>query len=71
MIDIKHMSRQLELSFWTFTIPILSNSRTLRRLLPALYDLSRKENMLPILKKGVVWSLGGFVLGIVLGLLTA
>ncbi len=71
MIDIKQMSRQLELSFWTFTIPILSNSRLLHRVLPAVYDISRKENVIPALKEGVIFSVSGFAFGIVIGILTA
>jgi hypothetical protein len=68
MIDMKHMTRQLELSFWSTIIPMMSRSKNLHRLLPALYDLSRKEKVALGLKKVGLWSLSGFVIGIVLGL---
>ena len=68
MIDVKHITRQLELSFWSFFIPLLSTSKTLHHLLPALYDFSRKEYLGPRLRRLLIWSMSGFVIGIVLGL---
>ncbi len=68
MIDVKHMTRQLELSFWSMVIPMMSRSKSLHRLLPALYELSRKEKIASGLKKVGVLSLSGFVIGILLGL---
>jgi hypothetical protein len=47
---------------------MMSRSKNLHRLLPALYDLSRKEKVALGLKKVGLWSLSGFVIGIVLGL---
>ena len=70
MLNIKHLSRQLELSFWELTIPMLSESKLLRRLLPAVYDLGRKDLMAPLVRKGLIWSFSGFIVGIILGLAT-
>jgi hypothetical protein len=67
MIDAKHITRQLELSFWSFFIPLLSSSQTLHRLLPALYNFSRKEYLTPRLRRIFILSVSGFVIGIVLG----
>jgi hypothetical protein len=68
MIDVKHMTRQLELSFWSIAIPMLSNSKTIRRVVPALYDLVRMERLAPGIRKTALCSLSGFVIGIVLAL---
>jgi hypothetical protein len=66
MIDVKHMTRQLELSFWSMAIPMLSNSKTLHRLLPALYDFFLMKGLSSGMKKAVVCSLSGFVIGILI-----
>jgi len=70
MQNIKYLTTQLELSFWTYTIPLLSESKILRSMLPALYRLSRKEHLAYAARIGLFWSLSGFLVGLVLGVLS-
>ena len=70
MQNIRFLTTQLELSFWSFTIPLLSESKLLRSILPVLYRLSRKEHLAYAARIGLFWSLSGFLVGLVLGVLS-
>ena len=70
MLNIKQFSNQLELSFWSFAIRLLSESQFIRRILPTLYELSRKEKVVPIAKWVLLYSLTGFLVGMIMGVVT-
>jgi hypothetical protein len=70
MSNFKLLSHHLELSFWAFTIRLLSESQFLRRFLPAVYKLSRKEKVVPIAKWILLYSLSGFFAGVIMGVIT-
>jgi hypothetical protein len=70
MQNIRQLTTRMELSFWSVTIPLLSESKLLRILLPALYRLSRKEQISYLARVGLIWSLSGFLVGLVLGVIS-
>lgn len=68
MINIKQLSNQMELSFWSYIIRLLTESMFLRHLLPAVYDFFRRDNFSPTLRITLMCSLGGFLTGLIMGL---
>ena len=70
MLNLKQLTNQLELSFWSHIIRLLSESRLLRRILPALYLFSRKEQYQPTVRIALVCSLSGLLVGLVVGVLS-
>ena len=74
MLNIKKMTNQLELSFWSHTIKLLSESRLLRRvlcsILPAFYVISRREGYQPTVRVALFCSLSGLLVGLVVGVLS-
>jgi len=70
MLNIRQLSKQLELSFWSITIRLLSESLFLRRSLPAIYALSRKEKVVPVAQWVLLYSLSGFFAGVIMGVIT-
>ena len=70
MINLKQLTNQLELSFWSYTIRLLSESKALRRILPTLYMFSHLYKFQPFLRIAMVCSLTGFLVGLVVGVLS-
>ena len=71
MVNLKRLSFQMELSFWVFIIPVLSESHLLRRIVPAVYGLFQRERLIPVLRFTALFSLGGFLAGLIMGVITA
>jgi hypothetical protein len=64
---MKMILERIEYSWWNFHIKMMDESEYLRDVLPRVRELwEDKEETIPYL----AWSLMGFPLGIVLGLLT-
>lgn len=70
MSNFKHITMQLELSFWALVIRLLSESRLLRSALPYVYDLVGKRYFQLGLRTALIYSLSGFLLGLILGMLS-
>jgi len=71
MVNLKRLSFQMELSFWSFIIPVLSESQLLRRIVPAIYRLFQRDRLAPGLRITALCSLGGFLAGLIMGVITA
>lgn len=69
MFTIRQISNRLEISFWSFTIRLLSESEFLRRLLPALYRLFRKDNVIPTARRIWLYAFSGFWVGLIVGVI--
>lgn len=69
MSTIRQISNRLELSFWLVTIKLLSESEFLRRILPVIYHLFRKENLVPVARRIWLYALSGFCLGVIFGVI--
>lgn len=69
MFTIRQISNRLEISFWSFTIRLLSESEFLRRVLPAIYRLFHKDSLIPIARRIWLYALSGFCVGIILGVI--
>jgi hypothetical protein len=70
MLNIKQLTMQLELSFWSLAIRLLSESRLLRSALPYIYGLFSRSKFQPGLRIIVACSLSGFLVGLILGVLS-
>lgn len=70
MSNIKQITMQLELSFWSLVIRVLSESRLLRSALPFIYELVAKRYFRLGLRAVLLSSLSGFLLGLILGMLS-
>lgn len=71
MVNLKRLSFQMELSFWSFIIPVLSESKLLRQIVPPIYGLFQRERLAPVLRITAFCSLGGFLAGLIMGVITA
>lgn len=71
MVNLKRLTFQMELSFWTFIIPVLSESRFLHRTIPVIYDFFQRDRLAPALRITALCSLGGFIAGLIMGVITA
>ncbi len=71
MVNLKRLSFQMELSFWAFIIPVLSESKLLHRVVPVVYGLFQRERVIPALRFTALCSLGGFLAGLIMGVITA
>jgi hypothetical protein len=67
---IKQLTMQLELSFWSLAIRLLSESRLLRNALPFIYDLMGKRKFQTGLRMALFYSVSGFLVGLILGVLS-
>ena len=70
MPDLKQISMQLELSFWSLTIKFLSESRLLRILLPAIARVFRRDSIYLGMRMALLCSLSGFLVGLIVGVLS-
>lgn len=70
MLNIKQLTNQLELSFWSYTIRLMSESQILRRILPTIFVYSRLDKFKPVLRTALICSLSGFLVGLVVGILS-
>lgn len=68
-MNIKRIPAQLEISFWSTVIPLMSETPPLRRLIQGIYDLIQGEHQYRVIKQAMIWSGTGLLLGFVLGLL--
>lgn len=71
MVNLKRLTFQMELSFWTFIIPVLSESQFLRRIAPVIYGFFQRDRLTPALRITALCSLGGFLAGLIMGVITA
>ncbi len=69
MSTIRQISHRLELSFWLVTIRLLSESEFLRKILPVIYRLFRKDNVLPVARRIWLYALSGFCVGVIFGVI--
>lgn len=70
MTNLKRVTMQLELSFWSLTIRLLSESRLLRALLPMTARLLQSGSYQPGVRIILLCSGSGFLLGLILGVLS-
>ncbi len=70
MPDLKQLSMQLELSFWSFTIRLLSESRLLRTILPTIAKLFRRDSFQLGMRMALLCSFCGFLVGLIVGVLS-
>jgi hypothetical protein len=70
MVNLKRLTFQMELSFWTFIIPLLSESQFLHRVVPAVYGFFQRDRLGPVLRLTALFSLVGFLAGLIMGVIT-
>ncbi len=70
MSNLKQLTMQLELSFWSLTIRLLSESKLLRAILPAIASLFRWRSFQPGMRITLLCSLTGFLVGLIVGVLS-
>jgi hypothetical protein len=68
-MNIHHLSTQLEITFWTLAIPMMSRSKLLARTIQTVYDLKLHRFTLPaiLLVGGALSLVIGFLTGLVFG----
>jgi hypothetical protein len=68
-MNIHHLSTQLEITFWSMAIPMMSRSRLLARAIQTAYDLKLHRFTLPaiLLVGGAMSLVIGFLTGLIFG----
>ena len=70
MTNIKQITMQLELSFWSLTIRLLSESKLLHAILPTIASPFRWRNFQPGFRIALLCSLSGLLVGLIVGVLS-
>jgi len=68
-MDIRYLSTQLEITFWTLAIPMMSRSKVVGRVIRTIYAIKLHRFAFPaiLLAGSILGAALGFLIGLVLG----
>ena len=64
---VRTYSKRIEIVFWDFMIPLMSESRLVQAILPTALALAHRKESLLRMGKLFAWAWVGLILGLLLG----